>query len=84
MKSLTDDAAAYSKVIDCNTAHDIWKPLQKEYGQSSNVLLCILELQLSALFNKDDTSMLDHIDQFPQLIEQMNYHLGTNEKWFNG
>ena len=84
MKSLTDDAAAYSKVIDCNTVHDNWEPLQKEYGQSSNVLLPILELQLSALFKKDDTSMPDHIDQFLQLIEQMNYHLETNEKWFNG
>ena len=62
IKSLTDDAAAYSKVIDCKMAHDIWEALTKEYGQSSNVFLCVLELQLSVLFKKEDKSMSDHVD----------------------
>jgi len=69
MKSLTDDAAAYSKVIDCKTAHGVWETLAKEYGQSSNVLLRVLESQLSALFKKEDTSISDHVDQFSQLVE---------------
>ena len=82
MKSLADDAAAYSKVIDCKTANDVWKTLAKEFGQSSNVLLRVLESQLSVLFKKEDTSMSDHADQFSQLVEQINY-LGSGEKWSN-
>ena len=83
MKSLTDNPAAYSKVIDCKTAHDVWETLAKEYGQSSNVVLRVLEAQLSALFKKDDTSMAEHVDTYSQLIEQINYHLQSEEKWSN-
>ena len=83
MKSLTDNPAAYSKVIDCRTAHNVWETLTKEYGQSSNVILRVLEAQLSALFKKEDTPMAEHVDAFSQLIEQINYHLDSDEKWSN-
>jgi len=83
MKSLTDNPAAYSKVIDCKTAHDVWETLAKEYGQSSNVILRVLEAQLSTLFKKEDTPMAEHVDTFSQLIEQINYHLKPEEKWSN-
>ena len=83
MKSLTDNPAAYSKVIDCKTAHDVWETLTKEYGKSSNVILRVLETQLSTLFKKEDTPMAEHVDTFSQLIEQINYHLKPEEKWSN-
>src|SRR5438876_1353365 len=83
MKSLTDNPAAYSKVIDCRTANDVWTTLAKEYGQSSNVILRVLEAQLSAMFKKDDTSMAEHVDTYSQLLEQINYHLKPEEKWSN-
>ena len=83
MKSLTDNPAAYSKVIDCKTAHDVWEILAKEYGQSSNVVLRVLEAQLSALIKKDETSMAEHVDTYSQLIEQINYHIKSEEKWSN-
>jgi len=84
MKSLTDDTAAYCEVIDCKMAHNVWETLAKQYGQSSKVLLHVLKSQLSALFKKEDTSILDHVDQFSQLVEQINYHLESREKWSNG
>jgi len=46
MKSLSDDATAYSKVIDHKTAHDVWGTLAKEYGQSRNAILHVLEARL--------------------------------------
>ena len=83
MKSLTENPAAYAKVIDCKTAHDVWETMTKEYGQSSNVILRILEAELSALFKKDNSLMAEHVDTFSQLIEQINYHLKSEEKWSN-
>jgi len=32
MKSLTNDEAAHSKIINCKTAHEAWEVLAKEYG----------------------------------------------------
>ena len=43
--------------------------LAKIPSRSSNVFLRILESQLSALFKKDVTSMTDHVDHVPHLIE---------------
>src|SRR5436305_6181647 len=83
MRSLFDDPAAYSKVIDCKTAHDVWETLLKEYSQSSNIILRVLESQLTGLFKKDDITMEDHINKYSQLIEQINYHLKPYEKWSN-
>jgi hypothetical protein len=73
----------YAKVIDCVTAKDIWTTLAKEYGQSSNVMLRVLEAQLTTLYKEDTTSMADHVNQYSQLIEQINYNLNSDEKWSN-
>jgi hypothetical protein len=81
--SLTEFPAAYSKVIDCVTAQEIWTTLEKDYGQSSNVMLRVLESQLTTLFKDDNTSMSDHVDQYSQLIEQINYNLKPGERWSN-
>ena len=83
MKSLTNDATAYFKVIDCKTVYDVWKTVTKKYGQSSNLILYILKAQISTLFKKKDTPMAEHVDTFSQLIEQINYHLKPEEKWSN-
>ena len=69
MKSRTDNAATYSKVIDCKTVYDVWKTVTKKYGQSSNLILYILKAQISTLFKKKDTWIVEHIDAFSQLIE---------------
>jgi hypothetical protein len=81
--SLIDEPAAYAKVIDCVTAKDIWTTLAKEYGQSSNVMLRVLEAQITTLYKEDTTSMADHVNQYSQLIEQINYNLNSDEKWSN-
>jgi len=83
MKSYTDNPATYFKVIDCKTAYNIWKILIKEYGQSSNVILHVLKAQLSALFKKKDTPIVDYVDVFLQPIEQINSHLDSDKKWSN-
>jgi len=84
MGSLIDEPAAYEKVIDCTTAHDVWTTLSKEFGQSSNVMLRVPESQLTTLYKKDDTMVSDHVDNYSQLIERINYHLKPTEKWSNG
>jgi gag-polypeptide of LTR copia-type len=81
--SLIDEPAAYAKIIDCTTANDIWVTLAKEYGQSSNVMLRVLESTLNSLYKDDTTSMADHVDKYSQIIEQINYQLKADEKWSN-
>jgi hypothetical protein len=81
--ALIEEPTAYAKVIDCTTAQEIWTTLAKEYGQSSNVMLRVLESMLQALYKEDGTSMADHVDKYSQLIEQINYHLKPAEKWTN-
>lgn len=82
--SLIDQPAAYAKVIDCVKAQDIWTTLAKEFGQSSNVMLRVLEAQLTTLYKEDSTTMADHIDKYSQLIEQIDYNLEPSEKWSKG
>jgi transposase InsO family protein len=81
--SLIDESAAYAKIIDCTTANEIWVTLAKEYGQSSNVMLRVLEGTVATLYKDDSTSMGDHIDKYSQMIEQIQYHLEPKEKWSN-
>ena len=83
MGALIDEPAAYAKVIDCTTTYNVWTTLSKEYGQSSNVMLRVLESQLTMLYKNEDTTMADHVDKYSQLIEQINYHLKPAEKWSN-
>jgi hypothetical protein len=40
-------------------------------------------VQLLGLFNKDDTTMAEHIDKYSRLVEQINYHVKPTEKWSN-
>jgi hypothetical protein len=81
LKSLTEERNAYSKITGCKTAHDVWDTLAKQYGSSSNVILRVLESQLSELHKRDDTTMAEHIDRYCQLTDEINYHLKDSEKW---
>lgn len=65
------------------TAHDMWETMSKGYGQSSNVILRVLESQLNGLFKKNDTTLEEHINKYCQVIEQINYRLKPSEKWSN-
>jgi hypothetical protein len=82
--SLIDEPAAYTKGIDCHTANEIWARLAKEFGQSSNVMLRVLESQLMTLYKEDSTTTADHIDKYSQLIEQIEYNLEPSEKCSKG
>ena len=81
MRSIQANSAAYSKVVDCKTAGQVWEHLEHEYGQSSSVVLELWEAKLAKLMKRQDTSMQAHIDEFSLLIEQLNYHLPPDEKW---
>jgi gag-polypeptide of LTR copia-type len=70
-----------SKVTNCESAYDIWQTLASEYGNSSAIMLRVLERQLPTIIKQDDTSMANHIDNYSKLVDEINYHTKPSKKW---
>jgi hypothetical protein len=49
LKSLSEEPNAYSKITDCKTAHAVLDTLAKQFGQSPNIILRILEVYIDVL-----------------------------------
>jgi hypothetical protein len=47
--SVRGDKAVISKVANCESAHEIWQTLANEYGNSSSIMLRVLERQLPTM-----------------------------------
>lgn len=81
--SVRGTKAVVSKISNCENAYEIWQTLANEYGNSSSIMLRVLERQLPMMIKQDDTIMADHIDNYSKLVEEINYHTKPSEKWNN-
>src|SRR5271154_6851039 len=81
LDAVKSDRAAYSRIVGCKTAADAWQKLVTQYGARSDAKLSILEEQLHYLKKMADTTMSKHIDNFSNLIEQIQFHLPLGKRW---
>jgi hypothetical protein len=80
---IKSNRAAYSHIVGCKTAADAWHKLVTQYGARSDAKLSILEEQLHYLKKTAETTMSKHIDDFSNLIEQIQFHLPLGKRWDN-
>jgi hypothetical protein len=81
LDAVKSDRAAYSRIVGCKTAADAWQKLVTQYGARSDAKLSILEEQLHYLKKMSETTMSKHIDNFSNLIEQIQFHLPLSKRW---
>jgi hypothetical protein len=81
LDAVKSDRAAYSRIVGCKTAANVWQKLVTQYGTRSDAKLSILEEQLQYLKKTADTTMSKHIDDFSNLIEQIQFHLPHERRW---
>ena len=61
------------RVSRLETAFDIWKLLEDEYGQISDLKHARLNAKLRSLGKPDDKSMKEHIDIFESIRQQIEF-----------
>jgi hypothetical protein len=83
LDAVKSDRAAYSRIVWCKTAANVWQKHVMQYGARSDAKLSILEKQLQYLKKTADTTMSKHIDDFSNLIEQIQFHLPHKRRWDN-
>jgi hypothetical protein len=81
LDSVKPDRSAYSRIVGCKTAADAWKKLVMQYGARSDAKLSLLEERLHYLKKTPETMMNKHIDDFSNLIEQIQFHLPLDRRW---
>jgi len=62
------------RVSRLETAFDIWKRLEDEYGQISDLKRAQLDAKLRSLRKADNKTMKDHIDEFESIRQQIEFH----------
>ena len=72
---MKSDRATYSRIVGCKTAANAWQKLVTQYGARSDAKLSMHEEQLHYLKKTAETAMSKHIDDFSNLIEQIQFHL---------
>jgi hypothetical protein len=80
LDAVKSDRATYSRIVGCKIAADAWPKLVMLYGTRSDAKLCILEEQLHYLKKTAETTMSKHIDNFSNLIEQIQFHLPLSKR----
>ena len=83
LDAVKSDRAAYSRIVGCKTAADAWQKLVTQYGTRSDAKLSILEEKLFYLKKTPEVTMSKHVDNFSNLIEQIQYHNPPNKRWLD-
>jgi hypothetical protein len=65
------------RVSRLRTAHEIWKRLDDEYGQVSELKRAQLDAKLRSLRKADNKKMKDHVDEFESIRQQLEFHSGS-------
>jgi transposase InsO family protein len=81
LDSVKHDRPAYSRIVGCKTAADVWQQLVTQHGAQSDAKLGILEEQLYQLKKEAETPMSKHVDTYSALIEQIQFHLPLEKRW---
>jgi len=62
------------RVSHLKTARKIWKRLEDEYGQISDLKRAQLDSKLRSLRKTDNKKMNDHIDEFESIRQKIEFH----------
>ena len=62
------------RVSHLKTARQIWKRLENEYGQISDLKRAQLDAELRSLRKPNNKKMKDHIDEFESIRQKIEFH----------
>src|SRR5205814_8963877 len=62
------------RVSHLKTARQIWKRLENEYGQISDLKRAQLDAELHSLRKANNKKMKDHIDEFESIRQKIEFH----------
>jgi gag-polypeptide of LTR copia-type len=67
-----------TRVVELQTAHEMWTILADEYGQTSELSRARAESAFHFLIKSDTATMKEHIDIFQKLRTDVDYHVSSD------